>query len=115
MSREPWEETALEARLRAAMPAPPPELRARILARCGAGVPAARRPRPGRRWALALAGCLASQWCLAALLDGQRGMMLRGGSGPDPSLAAAPGHMISLPSGRMAFTVGHADPRLAIE
>jgi hypothetical protein len=116
MEREPWEDPALEARLRAAMLPPAPELRARVLERCRrAELQAAGRRRAARRWAAALATCVVAQWCVAALLDGQRSMMLRGGASPGPSLVATHGSVRSLPAGSMAFTVGQPDPRLAIE
>jgi hypothetical protein len=120
MGPDPWEDPELEARLRAAVRAPGPELRARVLERCRrAGQEAASRRRAGRRWAIALAACLAAQWSFTAMLDGQRSAMLGGGGTEQRAKSTTHGIPDSaspaLPSPSLAFTVGRRDPRLLIE
>jgi hypothetical protein len=101
MAHEASDEEFIVQRLRAAAPDLPAGLRARVLA--GTTAAPAPRPRRTRRWAMAVAVCLAAQWLVTAVLNGQREALLASRPAPGTRLAISPPHRV--PAGVVAHSV----------
>lgn len=122
MNREAWEMEEVAARLRAALPAPPPGLRARVLGRVREAPAAKTQQRRVRlRCSVALVACLAAQWLATAALNGQRAAFFTGGGTGAPALTrhrpvvASQGWSRRDAAGAWAFSIGNLPPRTLAE